>query len=769
MKFTEGYWLIKEGYKIINPAEAYEVDIKDKEVTIYAPCVSIAHKGNTLDGGMMTIKMSSPIEDVIRVRVYHHEGFAQKGPFFEIEDKNLDLKCENLQESTKISSGNLCAKVDKQNYKISFYNGDKLITSSLPRGLGYITSDKKQTFVKEELSVDVSELIYGLGERFTPFVKNGQSVDIWNEDGGTGSEKSYKNIPFYISNKGYGVFVNHPEKVSFEVASEKVSRVQFAVEGEYLEYFIINGPALKDVLSRYTTLTGKPALPPAWSFGLWLSTSFTTNYDEETVNSFIDGMQERDIPLDVFHFDCCWMKEFEWCNFKWDDRMFKDPENMIKRIKNKGIKTCLWINSYIAQKSPLFKEAVDNGYLLKKANGDVWQWDLWQAGMGIVDFTNPEAVLWYQSKLEALVDMGIDTFKTDFGERIPTDVVYFDGSDPKKMHNYYTYLYNKAVFDLLKRKKGEDKALLFARSATVGGQMFPVHWGGDCTSSYTSMAESLRGGLSFALSGFGFWSHDIGGFENGTTPDLYKRWTQFGLLSTHSRYHGSGEYKVPWIYDEEAVEVTRKFTKLKCSLMPYLFKNACETAATGVPMMKAMVLEFTEDETCGQLDRQYMLGDSLLVAPIFNESGEVRYYLPKGKWTNILNNEVLEGEKWYCEKHDYMTLPLLARENSIIAFGNTDSKAEYDYVKNPTFNIFELKEGQEAKTYIYDSEGIKKASIVAVKENNKISIETNGIEGEYSVLLRNTKKIEHISSGEYSYVENGVKITLCSNTLTVEL
>lgn len=769
MKFTNGYWMIREGYKIINPKMAYDFDIKEKKVTVYAPCVYVANKGCTLDGGLLTVEFSSPISDVMRVRVYHHKGALDKGPHFEINDEKLNIESNMEDEKLSFSSGNLKVEVNKKDWGVKFFNGNKFITSSISNGMGYVTKDNKQSFMKDELTLDVGELVYGLGERFSPFIKNGQTVDIWNEDGGTGSEQTYKNIPFYISNKGYGVLVNHPQKVSFEIASEKVSRVQFAVEGEYIEYFIIGGASLKDVLKNYTTLTGKPSLPPAWSFGLWLSTSFLTNYDEETVTSFIDGMRERDIPLDVFHFDCLWMKEFEWCNFKWDERMFKNPEKMLKNIKSKGLRVCVWINPYIAQKSSLFDEGMEKGYFIKRENGDVWQWDMWQAGMAVVDFTNPEATKWYQGCLENLIDMGVDAFKTDFGERIPTDVVYYDGSDPKRMHNYYTYLYNKAVYEVIERKLGKENAVVFARSATVGGQKFPVHWGGDCTSTYPSMAESLRGGLSFTLSGFGFWSHDIGGFENGCTPDLYKRWTQFGLLSTHSRYHGSGEYKVPWVYDEEAVAVTRKFTKLKCSLMPYLYRNACETAATGVPMMRAMVLEFPEDETCNYLDRQYMLGDSLLVAPIFNNTGDVKYYLPEGKWTNILTNKVYEGGKWYNENFDYMALPLMVRENSIIVFGNSDNKAEYNYEESPAINIFELLEGKTAETYIYDNKGNKVVSITALKEGNKITIKSNGVAGEYKIVLRNVYDVKNVSNGEASKVEEGTLIKLTGNELIVEL
>ncbi|UAL51678.1 alpha-xylosidase [Bacillus sp. CMF21] len=770
MKFSNGNWLNKEGYILQYPMEVYDVRKTEKDLTIYAPFDHIVHRGKTLDGGMMTIQLSSPIEDVICVKMFHHLGSNNKGPHFELNKKDVSIEIEETEDDIVFSSGSLHAKFNKKDvWNLGFYNNEKQLTSSESKAMSYILTDQKNAHMREQLSMDVGELIYGLGERFTAFVKNGQTVDIWNEDGGTGSEQAYKNIPFYMSNKGYGVFVNHPEKVSFEVGSEKVSKLQFSVEGECLEYYIINGPTMKDVLGKYTTLTGKPSLPPAWTFGLWLSTSFTTNYNEETVNSFIDGMIERDIPLDVFHFDCFWMKEFEWCNFEWDNRVFPNPETMLKRLKDKGLKICLWINPYIGQKSQLFTEGMEKGYLLKRPDGSVWQWDKWQAGQGIVDFTNPDACRWFEEKLEALIDMGVDSFKTDFGERIPTDVVYFDGSDPMKMHNYYTYLYNEVVFKLLERKFGKDQAAVFARSATVGSQKFPVHWGGDCWSTYPSMAESLRGGLSFSLSGFSYWSHDISGFEHGTTPDLYKRWTQFGLLSSHSRYHGNTEYKVPWIYDDEAVDVTRAFTKLKNSLMPYLYRNACESAQTGVPMMRPMVLEFPDDETCHYLDRQYMFGDSLLVAPIFNEKGIVKYYLPDGKWTNFLTNEAIQGEKWHTEEHGYMSLPFMARENSIIPVGAIDSKAEYDYADGVTFHVFELADGKGTAADIYNIHGEKAGSVTAIKEGSKISFRANNMPDSYSILLRNVEKVDSVSNGKMTYTEQGTLITTKDEAVQIHL
>ncbi len=373
------------------------------------------------------------------------------------------------------------------------------ITGSQLKNNGYVQDSKTQrNYMFERLDLGVGETVYGLGERFTALVRNGQTVETWNEDGGTSTEQSYKNIPFYLTNRGYGVLVNHPQRVSFEVGSEKVSKVQFSVEGEYLEYFVIDGPTPKAVLNRYTQFTGRPALPPAWSFGLWLTTSFTTNYDEATVNSFIDGMAERHLPLHVFHFDCFWMKAFQWCDFEWDPLTFPDPEGMIKRLKAKGLKVCVWINPYIGQRSPVFKELKEKGYLLKRPDGSLWQWDKWQPGLAIYDFTNPEACQWYADKLKGLVAMGVDCFKTDFGERIPTDVQWFDGSDPQKMHNHYAFIYNELVWKVLKETVGEQEAVLFARSASVGAQQFPVHWGGDCYANYESMAEACAAGCRSA-------------------------------------------------------------------------------------------------------------------------------------------------------------------------------------------------------------------------------------------------------------------------------
>ena len=430
-------------------------------------------------------------------------------------------------------------------------------------------------------------------------------------------------------------------------------------------------------------------LPPSWTFGTYLSTSFLTSYDEETVTTQLEGMKERGIPVSVFHFDCFWMKGHQWCGFEFDEENFPDPRAFLSRLHDRGLKVCVWINTYIGQNSSAFDEAAEKGYLIKRKDGTIWQSDSWQAGMGIVDLTNPGAVKWYEDHLEILLNLGVDTFKTDFGERIPwDDVVCYNGMDPAAVHNYYSHLYNSTVFKLIERVKGKDTAAIFARSAATGGQRYPVHWGGDSESSWTGMAEALRGGLSFGLSGFAFWSHDISGFmaEGHTSDvpdgDLYKRWVQFGLLSSHSRLHGSNTYRVPWLVDEEASTVLSKFSKLKNSLMPYIWTESRQAVVKGTPLLRAMLLEFPEDPTCWTLDQQYMFGSSLLVAPIFNPEGEVTYYIPEGTWVGLFDGKSRVGPRWITEIYDNLSLPVLVRQNSVVLIGKETDKADYDYAAN---------------------------------------------------------------------------------------
>lgn len=598
MKFTNGYWMIRDGVDALYAREAYELaaDATTESLNVLAPTSVVRGRYDTLNLPTFNVDITTPAEGVIRVRAEHWQG-ATEYPGFPLnadEPGNRDYVTVQANGNgdgevgvngadVTLTTGGLTVKVVKgAPWNLTFIGEDgKVLTESAGKSLGRFklgaesnvtaqpvsefgvtmdgsARDESDVFIAIQLHLSVGEDAYGLGERFGAYVKNGQSVDIWNEDGGTASEQGYKDIPFYMTSNGYGVLVNNRGHVSFEIGSENT---------------------------------------------------------EATINSFIDGMAERDIPLAAFHYDCYWMREFHWCDFEWDKRFFGDIESTLKRLHE------------------------DKGYLVRKPNGEVWQTDFWQAGMGLVDFTNPAAREWFKDKVKALLNQGVDAIKTDFGERIPRDVVWYDGSPKLSMHNWYTQLYNQAVFEAIEETYGKGNACLYARSATVGGQQQPVHWGGDCESTFNGMAQSLRAGLSLTSSGFGFWSHDIGGFE-GAFPDpaVYKRWVAFGMLGSHSRLHGSTVYRVPWLFDEEdekngvalvpgqtAVDVVREFTKLKLELMPYVYQLGLQPHVNGTPVMRSMFVEFPDDPACRTLDRQYMFGPSMLVAPVFTYSGEVSY------------------------------------------------------------------------------------------------------------------------------------------------
>ena len=772
MKFTDGYWHIRSGVTAHYPVHVCDVEVESDALVVYGPTKRLAHRADTVNTGLLTVRFSSPIPNVIRVQIGHHKGRRPSRPTFPLNYRyDNEIHIENEESFASITSGDLSVHVHKgENWLVEYFDGSRLLTQSGWRAMGYMDTENGR-YILEQLGLGVGECVYGLGERFTPFVKNGQVVDLWNEDGGTSSEQAYKNIPFYLTNRGYGVFINHPELVSLEVGSEKVERVQFSVSGESLDYFIINGPTPREVLTHYTELTGRPALPPAWSFGLWLSTSFTTDYDEATVTSFVQGMADRDLPLHVFHFDCFWMKEFHWTNLEWDTRIFPDPEGMLQRLKARGLRICVWINPYIAQRSALFDEGMANGYLVKTTAGDIWQWDHWQASMGLVDFTNPGACRWFGDKLRGLLAMGVDCFKTDFGERIPTDVVYHDGSDPQKMHNFYAYLYNQTVFQVLQEERGPGEAVLFARSATAGGQQFPVHWGGDCTATFASMAESLRGGLSLSLSGFGFWSHDIGGFELTASADVYKRWCAFGLLSSHIRLHGNESYRVPWLFDEEAVDVLRYFTRLKCRLMPYLYGAAVQAHESGLPTLRAMMLEFPEDPGCDYLDRQYMLGESLLVAPVFRHDHSADYFLPKGVWTHFLSGEEVSGGGWRQGEYDFFSLPLWVRPNSIIPIGASDTRPDYNFTDNVTFHVFSLEEKAVVSASVPTLQGDTGVTLHLRRDGETVNIEIEGATEPWRILLRGITSVAAVSDCVWEGGELGTLLLPSEGTsrLTVQL
>ncbi len=764
MKFSQGAWRYAEGVNSTLMRRLHHHRIHGNTLFL---CVLDRHGmlgGDSFEGTVLEISITSPMRDAIRVHTHHHRPaeFGHHRFDLDYELTNNHVTIAESESEIVFTTGKLKLRVARTGaFRLRFEDqGGNLIslgsdlayievngTPPEPRSHGRLREGLRPgRYLMQRLSLGVGETIYGMGERFGPLVKNGQSVSIWNEDGGTSSDLAYKNIPFYLSSRGYGLLVNHPGQVEFEVATERVSQVQFSVPGEELDYYLFFGPRPTEVLEKYTRLSGRAPRLPNWSFGLWLSTSFTTKYDEKTVNEFVDGMQSRGIPLSVFHFDCFWMKQRHWCDFEWNRDAFPDPVGMLTRLKDKGLKICVWINPYISQLSPLFVEGREQGYFLKRADGSVYQRDAWQPGMALVDFTNPAAIDWYQSKLRALLEMGVDCFKTDFGELVPLDVVYHDRSDPSRMHNFYSYLYNQCVFELLESFHGPGNALVFARSATAGSQKFPVHWGGDCSATFEAMAEDLRGGLSFCSSGPAFWSHDIGGFEGTSNAANYKRWVAFGLLSTHSRLHGSSSYRVPWLFDEESVAVMRHFTKLKHRLYPHFAATAQDAHEHGWPAMRSMFIEFPDDPACRQLDRQYLLGSSLLVAPIFREDGICDYYVPDGTWIDFQTSRIVQGGRWYSEAFDFFHLPLLLRENSIVPVSSNEDRPRWNARDPLTLHVGHLTQSASCTLRIISDDGAS-VDFSLHRNGRQVRIESDALDGKVSVLLRARQGAGRIGNG----------------------
>ena len=774
MKFMHGQWMMKDN---ITPTQALEYishEINGDELVVYANSKHISARGDVTTHGIMTVSVTSPVEDVVRVDVKHHFGAVNKGPFPAVQDiKAEDVEISEDDNTVYYRSGSLTAKIGKApfGWKIDYIDNKtgEILTTSATKNLAHMF-DKNTgcSYMTDRLSLENGELVYGLGERFTPVVRNGQSIDMWNEDGGTQSDLAYKNVPLYITSRGYGVYVESTAKVSFEVATESVEKVRFSVEGEQLAYYVINGSDPKDVLSKYTEFMGRPALLPSWSFGMWMSSCYKTAFDEHSIVENVDKMKEAGIPISAYHLDFFWSKEYKITNFLWNPDTFKDPDTFVKNLHERDVRVNLWIHPYIPQRSEIFAEGLENGYFIKKTDGSVWQTDNWQAGMAIVDFTNPAAYEWWQSKIIGLLDNYADAVAADFSEAIPTEGVnFFDGCDPKKMHNYYSYLYNKCVFEAVEKAKGKGKAFCLFRSGSAGSQKFPCHWGGDPDATYKSMAASLRAGLSAATSGFCFWTHDVTGFGGKATPDLYKRWCAYGLLISHTRLHGEDLPKEPWNYDEESVEVLKAFSQLKCKLMPYIYGLANVAHEEGIPVLRPMFFEFPADKGAAYLDAQYMLGDKLLVAPIMNDEGKGKYYLPEGVWTNYLTGEKVEGGKWQEDTYDYFSLPLMVRPNSIIVTGE-NGKPDYDFAAAPVVELFELEDGKETTAKIPGKDGGFVSTVKAIRNGSKVTVTMEGDTATYSVFVSNAA-VSNASAGEVAQAEKGAQITGVSGTVTFEI
>ena len=521
------------------------------------------------------------------------------------------------------------------------------------------------------------EKIFGCGESFTRLDKRGQRVNAWTRDAmGVQSELMYKPIPFFLSSRGYGMFVHTSAPVTFDFGKTFDSHNAIYTGDENLDIFVFLGEP-KDVLSEYTALTGRSPVPPLWSFGFWMSR--ITYKSEEEVRDVAAKLRRHRVPADVIHLDTGWF-ETDWrSNYQFSKTRFKDPAKMIADLKKQGFRVSLWQYTYFTPKNELYPEIVSKGYAVKNQSGTGPFED------AVLDMSNPEAVRWYQGKLSALLRMGVGAIKVDFGEGAPVNGLYASGRSGWYEHNLYPLRYNKVVGDITRETTGEN--IIWARSAWAGSQRYPLHWGGDAENTDSAMAASLRGGLSFGLSGFTYWSHDAGGFVNKAPRDLYRRWLAWGVLTSHTRAHGAPP-REPWEYDEALTEDFRRALGLRYSLMPYILAQSKDSSAKGHPVLRALFFEYPQDPTAWTVDDEYMFGSDLLVAPLMESANVRRVYLPPGDWIDYQTGKAYAGGRWHQIEAGEIPVVLLVRNHAAIPHVKVaQSTGDIDW-KNVELRVF---------------------------------------------------------------------------------
>lgn len=580
------------------------------------------------------------------------------------------------------------------------------------------------------------EAIYGLGEKFIKLNKVGQTIDQDLTDAiGVLTPRSYKGVPLHLSTRGYGVFFNHSSRMTYWVGSRCATRVQVALEDDFLDYFIITG-SLREMLARYQDLTGHGVVPPAWTFGYWQS-KISYKAADETLE-IVQKMREHEVPCDVIHLDTHWFKEDWYCDLEFDRERFPDPAAWFNRMTELGIKISLWQLPYIPEGSTLFNDlkAVDG--FVKNKDGTVYDCHIcftpgFKGLVGVVDYTNPAAVRVHQEHFRRLFKLGAKVIKADFGEEAPANGVYHDGTPGHRMHNLYPLLYNKALFEVT--KEGTGDGVIWARSAWAGSQRYPLHWGGDNSPNFDNLIPQIEGGLSFGLSGFSFWSQDIGGFLGTTGGDLLVRWMQIGMFCSHSRIHGFGDREL-YKFDEKTFKLCREFIRLRYRLMPYILGSAQRCVEQSLPLMRALVIEFQNDPTVWNIGDQFMFGDSLMVCPIFTADGRRRIYFPllsdgsgqEGVWTDWWTGKTFPGGRWLDWESPLETMPLFLRPGAIVPLG-------------PVMNYVGEKPLDEVELIVTPHTADGYSSAVIPVDGTNVTVELQTSQGKIKVTLPETSKL----------------------------
>ena len=566
-------------------------------------------------------------------------------------------------------------------------------------------------------SLSPDEKIFGCGESFTEFDKRGQKVVLWTDDAnGTQNETMYKPIPFFISNRGYGVFIHTSSPITCDFGKYFSGNTSIMMGDDEADIFVFLGEP-KDILNEYTNLTGKAAMPPLWSFGFWMSR--ITYFSEAEGRDVVKKLRDNRIPCDVLHFDTGWF-ETDWrCDYQFSKTRFKNPVKMMADFKKIGIHTSLWQLPYFVPKNSLFPEIIEKGLFVKDSKGNLPYED------AILDFSNPSSVKWYQDKIAGLLQQGVDVIKADFGEAAPPNGLYFSGRTGFYEHNLYPLRYNKVVAEITKQVTGET--IIWARSAWAGSQRYPLHWGGDPANTNTAMAATLRAGLSIGLCGFSFWSHDIGGFVNKKPEDIYRRWAPFGMLTSHTRSHGAPPTE-PWEYGEDFMNAFRLADEMRYKLMPYIYAQAKDCTERGLPMLRALFIEYPDDPGSWLIDDEYLFGSDMLVAPLFENVSKRDVYLPPGEWIDYQTGKTYSAG-WHSIEAGKIPIVVLIHDGAVIPHIKlAQSTAQMDWstveltaYSNKTNNI-------DGLICLPSDQVLHKISLL--KKDGKLSLETDPYAGK---------------------------------------
>jgi alpha-D-xyloside xylohydrolase len=573
------------------------------------------------------------------------------------------------------------------------------------------------------------EKIYGVGEQFVEFDRRGREIEAWHEEPlGTETPRAYKNIPFHLSTNGYGMLVDTTSSVSYDFGKTSTASATVGVDDDRFAFVFFYGPDFRDIVETYTAFTGRPDRPPKWSFGTWMS---RLGYESrEQLEEITDRLREESIPCDVVHLDPFWMPPAESCTLEWDTEQFPTPEEMIDGLHEKGFRLSLWEHPHVPVGTAAFDEAVENGYFVTDGTGDAYLLDNTCQGDyrgALVDFTDADAVEWWKQKHRHLLEMGVDVFKTDYGEYVPTDAVFANGKTGKAMHNLYPYLYNEAVYETVGEVNGDDEAIVWGRSAWTGSQQFPMHWGGDPQTTWNGMSAALRGGLSASLSGIAFWSHDIGGFRGRPSDDLYVRWAQFGLLSSNSRCHGTTP-REPWEYGETALDIFREYARLRYRLLPYIYTYAEIAAQTGLPVVRPLVLEYQDDPVTHRLDTQYLLGEDILVAPVFEATSTRDVYLPAGEWYHRETDTRYEGKTTISVEAPLDTMPVFYRAGGVVPQRAPTETVQAGTPRELTYRVFLADEQASGRYYDEDADALLDVDVDASGGEVDVSLDEGTVE-----------------------------------------